>query len=126
MKALYTTKAQRAAIRAEAQKQVYEARDKLFNDMDAVIMWVLHEEFGFGNERLRRFFDAFIREYRGLQEFYELVLIRRLFANKSCLKLGWISTNGTQTQNRKIQVWQNLIAPRVYPGAERSREKRRA
>lgn len=72
MKALYTTKAQRAAIKAEAQKQVYEARDRLFNDMDAVIMWVLHEEFGFGKKRLRRFFNAFIREYRGLQEFYEL------------------------------------------------------
>ncbi|MCH5199004.1 MAG: hypothetical protein J1E34_08870 [Oscillospiraceae bacterium] len=72
MKALYATKNQRAAIKAEAVKQVYEARDKLFNDMDAVILWTLHERFGFGKERLRRFFDGFVEEYTALQKHYEL------------------------------------------------------
>lgn len=88
MKALYTTKAQRAAIKAEAQKQVYEARDKLFNDMDAVIMWVLHEEFGFGKKRMRRFFEAFIREYRGLQEFYELGSDTPFVCKKKLMEIG--------------------------------------
>ena len=72
MKALYTTKPQRAAIKAEAVKQVYEARERLFHDMDAVIMWTLHEEFGFGEKRLKRFFNAFVKTYRQLQDFYEL------------------------------------------------------
>ena len=53
-------------------RQVYEARDRLFNDMDAVVLYALHETFGFGADRLHRFYEAFVAEYRALQDHYEL------------------------------------------------------
>lgn len=59
-------------LQIEARRQVYEARDKLFNDMDAVVLWSLHETFGFGADRLRRFYDEFKRQYSELQQHYEL------------------------------------------------------
>ena len=72
MKALYTLPSQKKALKIEASRQVYEARDRLFNDMDAVILWALHEEFGFGADRLKRFYQSFILNYRELQNHYEL------------------------------------------------------
>lgn len=41
-------------------------------DMDAAVLWALHQEFAFGKKRLRRFFDAFAAAHKELRKFYEL------------------------------------------------------
>lgn len=72
MKCLAVHQDNRKTLQIEARRQVYEARDKLFNDMDSVILWVLHESFGFGKDRLRKFYNEFQRLYTDLQNHYEL------------------------------------------------------
>ena len=43
----------------EIRNQLAEYDRKNELEIDAMVLWVLHEEFGFGTKRLRRFYDAF-------------------------------------------------------------------
>ncbi|MCM1524031.1 MAG: hypothetical protein NC120_06195, partial [Ruminococcus sp.] len=38
----------------------------------AMVLWVLHEEFGFGKKRLRKFFDRFSVSLDKLIQWYEM------------------------------------------------------
>ena len=40
-------------------------------DVDTVILWILHKQFGFGPIRLRKYFDAYILEVKKQQEKYK-------------------------------------------------------
>lgn len=42
------------------------------NDLDAMILYVLHVHCGFGKERLRRFHKAFVEEHNKLISHYEM------------------------------------------------------
>lgn len=55
---------------AQAKKEVFAANEQLFLDMDAAVLYVLHDSFGFGKERLERFYKAFQETYRQLKDFY--------------------------------------------------------
>lgn len=59
-------------VKEESQKQTRIIAERLTTAIDAASMWVLHEEFGFGKERLERYFHAFNRLYQELVDFYEL------------------------------------------------------
>lgn len=41
------------------------------DEIDALILWELHEQFGFGAKRLRRFYDGFTQAYEDLRKRYE-------------------------------------------------------
>ena len=56
----------------ETPKHVKEIAERLTTAIDAASMWVLHQEFGFGKDRLERYFHAFNRLYQELVDFYEL------------------------------------------------------
>lgn len=43
----------------EIRNQLAEYDRKNELEIDAMVLWVLHEEFGFGPKRLRQFYDAF-------------------------------------------------------------------
>ena len=62
----------REALEAEANRMAREAIDEMNmqneEEVDAMILYILHTEFGFGEKRLRRFFDSF---YTGLRELGE-------------------------------------------------------
>lgn len=55
---------------AEINRQIIENDKKYTVDLDATIMYTLHEHFGFGRIRLRRFWDAFIEDHKELRERY--------------------------------------------------------
>lgn len=59
-------------VREETQKQTKEIARKLCDTIDAVCLWTLHETFGFGKDRLRRFFDDFNKGYQEMLDFYEM------------------------------------------------------
>ena len=60
MKAMIPLRSEsRVRIKAEATKQVQEILLRRCIDLDTVVMWILHRKFGFGNERCKRFFDAY-------------------------------------------------------------------
>ena len=65
------TAAERKAMRIELQKEAAEMNRKNAAEIDAVILWIMHEEFGFGHKRLKRFYDKLVKGVRELNERYE-------------------------------------------------------
>ena len=55
------------AVNAELSK----ATDRFFYDEVTIILWCLHETFGFGKERLRRFYNNYNKVNSQLKEHYQ-------------------------------------------------------
>lgn len=64
--------AEKKAMDMEIQKQLAEYDRKNAIEIDALVLWVLHEQFGFGPKRLRQFYDSFAPAIGELVERYEL------------------------------------------------------
>lgn len=60
------------AIDVEILRQCAEYDKKNADEVDAVILWLLHEKFGFGKKRLRAFYDSFSTELDALVKRYEM------------------------------------------------------
>lgn len=66
------TAKERKAMEMEINRQIAEADKQYVNDIDALVLYVLHTHLGFGKKRLRRFWEAFIAEHKKLREHYEM------------------------------------------------------
>lgn len=55
----------------ETAKALAAWDEKHENEIDAIILWELHQQLGFGEKRLRRFYDAFSKEFNELRKRYE-------------------------------------------------------
>ena len=65
------TSAEQTAMNMEIQKQLAEYTRKHSIEIDAIFLWLLHEELGFGKKKLRRLYDRlgpaideFIKRYQ--------------------------------------------------------------
>lgn len=65
------TKKEEEAIRIEMDKYREQIHNEYADDIDAVILYTLHSQFGFGKERLRRFYDAVKSTRDGMVKRYE-------------------------------------------------------
>lgn len=66
------TAAEKKAMDMEIQRELAEYDRKHLAEIDATILWVLHEQFGFGAKRLREYYDAYHDRIGELIERYEL------------------------------------------------------
>lgn len=66
------TAAERKAMDIEINRQIAEADRRHTDEIDALILWLLHEKFGFGMKRLRRFYELFQTEFDALIKRYEM------------------------------------------------------
>lgn len=66
------TKDEEKAMDIEILKEIAVLNEKNVNEVDAIILWILHEGFNFGPVRLRRFYEAFREEVKALNGRYEL------------------------------------------------------
>ena len=80
------TAAERKAMNLEIQRQLAEYDRKHANELDAIILWQLHIQFGFGVTRLRRFYDRFKAEYFDLVKRYEMDEADNIWLNTHKLK----------------------------------------
>ena len=64
--------AEKKAMEMEIRRELAEYDRRHTAEMDALILWVLHEKFGFGIQRLRRFYNCFTKEIENLLDRYEL------------------------------------------------------
>lgn len=66
------TAAEQKAMDIEIGKQIaaYDRQNEL--EIDAMVLWVLYQEFGFGEKRLRRVFDSFSKHLDRLVKAYEM------------------------------------------------------
>lgn len=66
------TAAERKAIRLEIERLLAEYNRRNLVELDAIILWVLHDQCGFGSKRLRKFYDQFVNSVNDLQSHYEM------------------------------------------------------
>lgn len=64
------TAAEKKAMDVEIKKQLAEYDRKHTVEIDSMILWILHTEFGFGAKRLRKFFDIFNQSLDDLLDRY--------------------------------------------------------
>lgn len=85
---VHPTKAQKQIIRDEVNRHFREDMLRTEADMDASILWVLHEHFGFGKKRLREFYDKFTEEHKRLAEWYEMPHDTPFICRRKLLDIG--------------------------------------
>ena len=66
------TAAEQKAMDREINRQLAEYIRKFEKNIDAVCLYVLHKELGWGAKRLRRFYDVFQPALRALSDRYEM------------------------------------------------------
>lgn len=64
--------AEKKAMDLEIQRQLAEYDRKHLAEIDAAILWALHDQFGFGPNRLRKYYDAFHACVDDLLKRYEM------------------------------------------------------
>lgn len=66
------TAAEQKAMDMEIRRQLAEWNRKNSLEIDAIVLWQLHTQLGFGPQRLRKFFEGFRPAANELIERYEL------------------------------------------------------
>nr|DAF73295.1 MAG TPA: hypothetical protein [Caudoviricetes sp.] len=66
------TASERKAMHNEIKRQLAEYDRRHAKEIDAIVLWVLRETFGFGEKRLRKYFDEFGRQLNRLIEYYSM------------------------------------------------------
>lgn len=66
------TATEKKAMEMEINRQIAESDRKHMNEIDALVLWQLKEQLGFGQKRLRRFYDGFAPALLELIEHYEM------------------------------------------------------
>lgn len=66
------TNAEKKAMDMEIKRQLAEFDKKNMMEVDAMVLWVLMQEFGFGEKRLRRFHNTFSKQIHSLVERYQM------------------------------------------------------
>ena len=64
--------AEKKALKIEINRQLAEYDTKHKLELQALFLWTLHEQLGFGEKRLRQFFDIFDKALDDLIERYDL------------------------------------------------------
>ena len=63
---------EKKALRIELDRQIAEFDRRNQINVEACILWALHELLGFGPKRLRRFYFGFVKYYSALLEYYDM------------------------------------------------------
>ena len=66
------TVAEKKALDMEIKRQIAEYERKHSNELQALVLWQLHEQLGFGVKRLKKFYDNFNPAIDELLERYQL------------------------------------------------------
>jgi hypothetical protein len=82
------SKKEQKAVDIEINRQILERNRQFVDDFDYMVMKLLHDHFGFGFARLRRFYDAFCKEYNALEKHYEMADAGMYVARKEMNELG--------------------------------------
>ena len=68
MTVFQSKKLQKPSIKSLARLAALEQDAELGDQYDSSVLWILHRRFGFGKERLARFYAAFLSERAKLKE----------------------------------------------------------
>lgn len=98
---------QRKAMMSEIVKQEKEMLETSEKNIDVAILWMLHEQLGFGAKRLRRFFDTFNRIYEELVAHYDMVDDLPWIYERKLKEIGvdvaeWRKETNDKSKTRKV------------------------
>lgn len=82
------TPKEQKAMDEEINRQIVERHREFTDDCDYMIMRILHEHFGFGLTRLRRFYDFFSEDNDALVKHYEMPDAGVYIARKEMNEIG--------------------------------------
>jgi hypothetical protein len=82
------TPKEQKAVDAEINRQLIEKHSEFVDDVDYMIMRILHDHFGFGLTRLRRFYEAFSADNDALVKHYEMADAGTYIARKEMNDIG--------------------------------------
>ena len=89
------TAAEKKAMDIELKKQLAEYDKSHATEIDAIILWQLHKQLGFGPKRLKRFYDEFGLEIKALLSRYELEEGDR----------AWLATHELKEYGIDLEKW---------------------
>ena len=89
------TEKERKALEIEIKKAIAEHDKAHCNELDAMILWILHTEFGFGEKRLRKFHDIFAPALDELVARYEM----------DDSDMAWLCTRKLKDAGIDIEEW---------------------
>jgi len=90
------TRDERKALDIEIARQWKEFDKEHEDEIDSLVLYILHERFGFGAERLHRFYDIFTEEMQALYERYELPH-----------EEIWLCTKKLKEYGVDLDIWKN-------------------
>lgn len=93
------TNAEREALTIEVNKQLAEMTRKHEIEIDSLVLWVLMEQFGFGEKRLHQYYTGFGPAIKALIERYELEDTDDV----------WLCTKKLQDKGIDIEAWRKEI-----------------
>lgn len=93
------TVAEQKAIDIEAKKSLIEYIKAFRLEIEARVLWSLHSSFGFGEERLRRFFEAFDQSIGELVEHYDV----------EDDDAGWLCVEKLRNYGIDLEKWENEL-----------------
>lgn len=63
---------EKKALYREINKQTAQNVENLSRELQALVLWCLHEQLGFGRKRLLRFQKAFLPKIKELRDYYDM------------------------------------------------------
>ena len=63
---------QKKAMSVEINRQIFENVEKLTTNIEALMLWQLHEQLGWGKKRLLKFYNAFLPAIQEMQDYYAM------------------------------------------------------
>ena len=94
------TAAERKAIELEIGRQLAEYTKNHAREVDAMILWVLHESFGFGKKRLKEYYESFSKKMDGLE--------KRYLVSENVEK-AWVCTEKLKKIGVNLEDWEREI-----------------
>lgn len=91
------TAAEKKAMDIEIKRQLAEYERQHQLELDAIILWVLRNQLGFGKKRLKRFYDEFSPAVQELLRYYEMGEEDQ----------SWLCTRKLKDHGVDIEKWQN-------------------
>ena len=95
--------AERKAAEIEIKKQLAEFDEAHSMEIDALVLWILHNEFGFGKKRLRKFYEAFADQIYSLVDRYQM----------EDSKAIWLCTFDLEREGIPVKEWHKEFAERL-------------
>ena len=90
------TSAEKKAMEMEIQRQLAEFDLKNIREIDAIVLWNLHAEAGWGHKRLKRFYKTFNASLRDLIKRYEL----------DVSDMSWLCTYKLKEYGIDLEEWE--------------------